>query len=144
MEGDAFLYDVLKWHKMISIHSLRVEGDLSRRRFAADTSQFQSTPSVWRETTHPKAHHTELLRFQSTPSVWRETAFSFTVETVGALFQSTPSVWRETEDDISAYESVVDFNPLPPCGGRHIKGDPKYKDFLFQSTPSVWRETISS
>ena len=35
-----------------------------------------------------------------------------------------------------------DFNPLPPCGGRllyHQFGDISLR--LFQSTPSVWRET---
>ena len=35
---------------MISIHSLRVEGDRRMRRMRAKHSEFQSTPSVWRET----------------------------------------------------------------------------------------------
>ncbi len=35
---------------MISIHSLRVEGDLSCRMMLCSNVIFQSTPSVWRET----------------------------------------------------------------------------------------------
>ena len=34
------------------------------------------------------------------------------------------------------------FNPLPPCGGRphlHVRRETKK---IFQSTPSVWRETL--
>ena len=36
----------------------------------------------------------------------------------GKGFQSTPSVWRETLSNNSGYEGDLDFNPLPPCGGR--------------------------
>ena len=36
---------------VISIHSLRVEGDLRGVNFARNPPKFQSTPSVWRETT---------------------------------------------------------------------------------------------
>ena len=35
---------------MISIHSLRVEGDISADLIAWLFAAFQSTPSVWRET----------------------------------------------------------------------------------------------
>ena len=40
-----------EWHgKSISIHSLRVEGDEGSLHNNDYTDQFQSTPSVWRET----------------------------------------------------------------------------------------------
>ena len=101
----------------ISIHSLRVEGDLSGWH-AADGSGFQSTPSVWRETASigeasiPSIYFNPLppcggrlrwgyrpqkkIIFQSTPSVWRETWATFRAKVQAYLFQSTPSVWRET------------------------------------------------
>ena len=123
---------------LISIHSLRVEGDQSRKfhpmlhqnfnplppcggRLTAchaceNLSLFQSTPSVWRETTSLILSHAA-AKFQSTPSVWRETKYPETTLAT-TEFQSTPSVWRETK----LSESIT----LVP---------------QFQSTPSVWRET---
>ena len=38
------------------------------------------------------------VRFQSTPSVWRETT-AVKLLVPAYKFQSTPSVWRETEGD---------------------------------------------
>ena len=38
----------------------------------------------------------------------------------------------------------VDFNPLPPHGGRRILAAYLYMDKEFQSTPSAWRETSFS
>ena len=35
---------------LISIHSLRMEGDRRQKQQRADTGRFQSTPSAWRET----------------------------------------------------------------------------------------------
>mgnify|MGYP003278173283 CR=1 FL=1 len=37
-------------------------------------------------------------------------------------FQSTPSVWRETIMGAKNKAHTHDFNPLPPCGGRHFYG----------------------
>ena len=123
---------------------------------------FQSTPSVWRETTERVRGHTG-TRFQSTPSVWRET-LSKLLGSATLAFQSTPSVWRETRSCCCSWRSCSYFNPLPPCGGRHafirlfVSGlhfNPlppcggRLEEVvdtaiikLFQSTPSVWRETI--
>ena len=39
-------------------------------------------------------------------------------EIAETVFQSTPSAWRETAHYSTAPESVRDFNPLPPHGGR--------------------------
>ena len=103
----------------ISIHSLRMEGDLVVQCVDLASTSFQSTPSVWRETSHRRAWLFCLGLFQSTPSVWRETAFWFCV-----LF-------------FNLY-----FNPLPPYGGRLSFASQISTWKLFQSTPSVWRETI--
>ena len=81
--------------QIISIHSLRVEGDRTVTYAKHQKREFQSTPSVWRET---GISHRSLFRksFQSTPSVWRETvSYTYSVFTRFS-FQSTPSVWRET------------------------------------------------
>ena len=128
---------------LISIHSLRVEGDASRTRARHTLTVFQSTSSVWRETWLNK---TKLKRQKKTS------------------FQSTPSVWRETAALVRLWFLHFYFNPLPPCGGRR-SGSQTYKEYfdisihslrvegdgdlgnakeeeeIFQSTPSVWRET---
>ena len=83
-------------------------------------AQFQSTPSVWRETRfagdlmwnkqisihslrvegddYAANFSVSLFSFQSTPSVWRETNV-YNDRLTEYLFQSTPSVWRETASD---------------------------------------------
>ena len=149
--------------KCISIHSLRVEGDVIALGVPSGLTVFQSTPSVWRET------------------LWSATLIDSTA------FQSTPSVWRETAAKCIKHKPHLDFNPLPPCGGRlplskillyfgfisihslRVEGDRVVcrvfvgadisihslrveGDFIvlviffaiirFQSTPSVWRETL--
>ena len=58
------------------------------------------------------------LQFQSTPSVWRETN---TVEhTRENIFISIHSlrVEGDTHNGEAVKQRQVNFNPLPPCGGR--------------------------
>ena len=80
------------------------------------------------------------------------------------IFQSTPSVWRETVIWEMQRKRRKYFNPLPPCGGRHVIAPNSHlvqyfnprppcggrrhgsqgrdgRLYTFQSTPSVWRET---
>ena len=79
--------------------------------------------------------------FQSTPSVWRETSAIFCCG-VHNTFQSTPSVWRETAlvvtsgfgDDISIHSLRVE--------GDSDEVGLYFTIPVFQSTPSVWRETV--
>ena len=59
-------------------------------------------------------------------------------------FQSTPSAWRETQYCILSPHSVINFNPLPPHGGRLATPSAIRYCSKFQSTPSAWRETYSS
>ena len=59
---------------MISIHSLRVEGDRPTDQHRHIAKIFQSTPSVWRETSVDD-FDVVIYPFQSTPSVWRETRY---------------------------------------------------------------------
>ena len=57
-------------------------------------------------------------------------------------FQSTPSPRRETSARSSPLRSPVNFNPLPPQGGRlYVMYQMQPLD-IFQSTPSPRRETV--
>ena len=94
MEGDSTT-SALTLHPSISIHSLRMEGDSTL-------------------VTHVKVY----FIFQSTPSAWRETCLPVAIPIL-ILFQSTPSAWRETAAIMQHVDRCLNFNPLPPHGGRH-------------------------
>ena len=102
----------------ISIHSLRVEGDvLALAAIRMAIKNFNPLPPrggrhICEEQDALRQHFnplpprggrleridnckTCLLQFQSTPSAWRETELYLQQE-VGVQFQSTPSAWRET------------------------------------------------
>ena len=142
-------------------HGGRPAQDLSR----LPTTQFQSTPSAWRETRHALQGRVKLCI--SIHSLRME-GDSLSISSVSAVstFQSTPSAWRETDANTFAERSETHFNPLPPHGGRPINCNQQRlqgKHFNplpphggrpliqlatqlkeeFQSTPSAWRETYS-
>ena len=81
----------------ISIHALRVEGDAVRALPGDSSGQFLSTPSGWRATvkTSPWALYT-------------------------VIFLSTPSGWRATSTACPLYHKSTDFYPRPPGGGRRF------------------------
>ena len=58
----------------ISIHTLRVEGDLTEEDNLICILAFQSTPSAWRVTLRRFPLNNYDVIFQSTPSAWRVTA----------------------------------------------------------------------
>ena len=146
----------------ISIHSLRMEGDLFTPDTTEFTLEFQSTPSAWRETSKqcpeaPPAGYFNPLPPHGGRPLWL------------GLYTPPPisihSLRMEGDREISRI--VIRsryFNPLPPHGGRqrndfsdiyhsHIsihslrmEGDQgnsaDYRGIMeFQSTPSAWRET---
>ena len=56
---------------------------------------------------------------------------------------SIHSLRVEGDENSIVWDSAQpDFNPLPPCGGRHGNYTRKGDAIEFQSTPSVWRETL--
>ena len=83
----------------------------------------------------------ENFTFQSTPSVWRETSRRRTFPdsqqriSIHSLRMEGDFVLFEVHH-ITCY-----FNPLPPYGGRRLIRYPFSRIHAFQSTPSVWRET---
>ena len=85
-----------EWIPKISIHSLRMEGDVHL--------------DIYRSVVDISIHS---LRMEG-DFIWSR--YRFTV----ALFQSTPSAWRETVVSGQNAERNADFNPLPPHGGRPV------------------------
>ena len=78
----------------ISIHSLRVEGDMFPLLWL-HWKRFQSTPSVWRET--GENHAVCIVYSISIHSLRVEGDHAAALQCgIFARFQSTPSVWRET------------------------------------------------
>ena len=116
MEGDL-MFTKYTLTCVISIHSLRMEGD--NRGATATTLRviFQSTPSAWRETLCSFLCRKRKLYFNPLPPHGgRRRNYHSRNATVG--FQSTPSAWRETTLVITPRNSDRNFNPLPPHGGR--------------------------
>ena len=104
----------------ISIHSLRMEGDLMALIHAIPDIVFQSTPSAWRETTF-----TDLERQSQGISIH--------------------SLRMEGDPQLDILDATGQhFNPLPPHGGRQKWFCIIMGDYVFQSTPSAWRETCRS
>ena len=78
----------------ISIHSLRVEGDITIICYLAAEIVFQSTPSVWRETGKESSQ-------------------------IDVQFISIHSLRVEGDPcAVADLRQLYHFNPLPPCGGR--------------------------
>ena len=141
---------------IISIHSLRMEGDPCPVAGSQTTNDFnplpphggrrllgvplpavitfQSTPSAWRETDCSGVSVLSAA-FQSTPSAWRETAKKLTCVVFVEIFQSTPSAWRETTSAMWIIRQLSNFNPLPPHGGRHLSENDadEYSDISIHS-----------
>ena len=119
MEGDKFFQNRVSDFRLISIHSLRMEGDLFAFFTVTVPSLFQSTPSAWRETglceRLPRRLSISIhsLRMEGDPLK------ALLNDSPIFPFQSTPSAWRETGD-------------VCECRRRCA---------AFQSTPSAWRET---
>ena len=82
-------------HVGISIHALRVEGDVILRHNRDKPFPFLSTPSGWRATIMQKLCDRMGVQFLSTPSGWRATRTLYWLAIL-SIFLSTPSGWRAT------------------------------------------------
>ena len=103
---------------MISIHALRVEGDVN-------------------SVLNPFA----LKHFYPRPPCGGRRKFSVKSFCIKA-FLSTPSVWRATCSRAYWQYKCNNFYPRPPCGGRQLPIKSHRQKAIFLSTPSVWRATI--
>ena len=165
MEGDRELGETLQAVLDISIHSLRMEGDLpnvifrksgalhfnplpphggrlGKVLFVEFVSLFQSTPSAWRETTSKIILHQPFQPI-SIHSLRMEGDRRYAgLRSDTGYFNPLPPHGGRPVQTLQRKKSVSYFNPLPPHGGRldRCKTSIKYK-MEFQSTPSAWRET---
>ena len=100
----------------ISIHSLRVEGDLLQVHHLPSTHHFNPLPPCGGR---PFAYFLFKFcsRFQSTPSVWRETSFVNPGYMYRGHFNPLPPCGGRRQL-LWALSLRLYFNPLPPCGGR--------------------------
>ena len=117
-----------------------MEGDNAFHHLKSIRQLFQSTPSVWRETNSCMIWRGNVLI--SIHSLRVEGDWHVIISWQGVILDFNPLPpcgGRQARTSASA--SKRDFNPLPPCGGRlQISGfSPSGSEF--QSTPSVWRET---
>ena len=118
VEGDLCFLGCHQPFRVISIHALRVEGDRSRLFYS-----FQR------------------LAFLSTPSGWRATIPRGMIGDQNKLFLSTPSGWRATFCRRALRRVTCNFYPRPPGGGRHDARVSLPLKNAFLSTPSGWRAT---
>ena len=111
----------LRRYICISIHSPRAGGDLAVQRPLSGVQGFQSTPPVRGETDMSCSVFAPML-FQSTPPVRGETDV-IRVHLVPLVISIHSP--RAGGDSISntTRRSCTNFNPLPPCGGRHLETD---------------------
>ena len=143
MEGDVLGYSNTRDALAISIHSLRMEGDSPDFLIQLATQLFQSTPSAWRET--GTVAETNFAQPISIHSLRMEGDHHQEYAIPGDLrFQSTPSAWRETAFRCRPCQYSNQFQSTPSAW-RETRNSPEYRTaWLFQSTPSAWRETDAS
>ncbi len=104
----------------ISIHTLRVEGDVLANLIVAVIAVFQSTPSAWRATCCTRPIYVESANISiHTLRVEGDHMYEEN-RTIVEIFQSTPSVWRATSQSFKSGTRNCHFNPHPPCGGRQL------------------------
>ena len=102
----------------ISIPVLRVEDDRAVSMSGLSMMNFNPRPPCGGRRAPSQGLRPHFL-FQSTSSVWRTTLRVLVRQLNHILFQSTSSVWRTTNSVSMIDCNSADFNPRPPCGGRH-------------------------
>ena len=110
-----------QYREIISIHSLRVEGDYRQSTCQHALDDFNPLPPCGGRQYQAGAMGLN-LQFQSTPSVWRETKRGDNVTRYCDISIHSLRV----EGDHSTVRlslTATDFNPLPPCGGRQRGAD---------------------
>ena len=105
---------------IISIHSLRMEGDFFHVIFLLVSQYFNPLPPHGgRPPTGSGRHQTNRYFNPLPPHGGRQQPHYGSQLPQG--FQSTPSAWRETAVIVAPEHAVYIFNPLPPHGGRQSK-----------------------
>ena len=151
---------------LISIHALRVEGDLStglpqkqkanfyprppgggrpQKQFNENINQYfyPRPPGGGRRL--PSSNKGILTPFLSTPSGWRATRFGGISAVSNSRFLSTPSGWRATGlCNSDAVRLVISIHALRVEGDLALGYGRALCAAQFLSTPSGWRATVRS
>ena len=123
----------------ISIHSLRMEGDIRENSSPGGGLVFQSTPSAWRETFGDFHHVPHSGHFNPLPP---HGGRPVKIAQLYLLLYFNPLPPHGGRPSLrSMIIPSFHFNPLPPHGGRLITCANDFSVLIFQSTPSAWRET---
>ena len=109
---------VFSLQDFISIHAPRVGGDSPKQYKIILDAIFQSTPPVWGATVFMCSLCHSLILFQSTPPVWGATISSLLTVAVWGISIHAPRVGGD-QDCVFMRLWAQNFNPRPPCGGRH-------------------------
>ena len=137
MEGDRFS-SVFLDGKGISIHSLRMEGDFFSLLPHLRRRHFNPLPPYGGRHTHAPPE-TARTYFNPLPPYGGRQKFKGSGLRYFYFNPLPPYGGRQYL--CFALRFFADFNPLPPYGGRLCHLLPILSHLLFQSTPSVWRET---
>ena len=139
VEGDLSIA-VDSFISIISIHALRVEGDHLPLSFLHTVLYFYPRPpGGGRRPGHDPgpeqaAISIHALRVEGDPDL-------YIMQRGGWEFLSTPSGWRATYTKSKSSKRQSDFYPRPPGGGRLVPDTVLYNAMIFLSTPSGWRAT---
>ena len=101
----------------ISIHSLRMEGDATSSLNRSRPPLFQSTPSVWRETSGRPVPAVRGQHFNPLPPYGGRPCLICEDEEVQQNFNPLPP-YGGRPHMVGVENDQEDFNPLPPYGGR--------------------------
>ena len=140
VEGDLFALLLHSKSAEISIHALRVEGDILRLLLSSCTAYFYPRPpGGGRQPMIANAGRTpkisiHALRVEGDIQL-------FKLRQIGVDVCPRPPGGGRPHFSSSATSSYSDFYPRPPGGGRHLGGDIGVMIIEFLSTPSGWRAT---
>ena len=141
VEGDMYAAYLYRRRREISIHALRVEGDWLRDVITAYNFSFLSTPSGWRATAKIRLCDSR-SKVLSTPSGWRATTGRCRRRRRSGISIHALRVEGDTPFG-NILAAVQDFYPCPPGGGRRVFPAPTCPPTKFLSTPSGWRATLN-
>ena len=108
-------------HCVISIHSLRMEGDPDCTKQSGSRNPFQSTPSAWRETPEITDNGAQRKYFNPLPPHGGRHLFSNNTVFSSGNFNPLPPHGGRLVYYCIDYLAGYHFNPHPPHGGRLMK-----------------------
>ena len=127
---------------LVSIHALRVEGDMGGGWLGWVRFGFYPRPPGGGRLPADRLGDQNKL-FLSTPSGWRATYRLCRQRRKGRMFLSTPSGWRATSPGRRlAPGDQVSIHALRVEGDRQVVGLGTKTQIKFLSTPSGWRATL--